>query len=64
MVTYGFNRDALLKLNLRDLRVPAERGKLAAEYKKAEERLGWIFETVHQKKDGAIFPRVEVSVLG
>jgi PAS domain S-box-containing protein len=60
LVTYGFNREALLKMNLRDLRVPGERSKLAAEYKHAEERLGWIFETVHQKRDGAIFP-VEVS---
>ena len=60
MVTYGFNRDALLKLNLRDLRAPAERDKLTAEYKQAKDRLGLIFESVHQKKDGAIFP-VEVS---
>jgi PAS domain S-box-containing protein len=60
LVTYGFNREALLKLNLRDLCAPEERDKLAAEYKQAEERLGWIFETVQQRKDGAIFP-VEVG---
>ena len=60
LVTYGFNREALLKRSLRDLCAPKERDRLAGEYKRAEERLGLIFETVHQKKDGAIFP-VEVS---
>ncbi len=60
MLAYGRNREELLKMNLRDLRVPDERSKLAAEYKQTEEMLGAIFETWHMKKDGSIFP-VEVS---
>ena len=47
-------------MHLRDLRVPAERRKVAAEYRRTMEESGTIFETVHLKKDGSSFP-VEVS---
>lgn len=40
---YGYGRQALLKLHLRDLRVPGERGKLAAEYRRTEKESGSIF---------------------
>lgn len=60
MVTYGYGREALLKMNLRDLLVAEEREKLAAQMRQAEEWQGLLFETVQQKKDGSVFP-VEIS---
>jgi PAS domain S-box-containing protein len=60
MVTYGYGREALLGMNIRDLRVAEEKGKLAAQMVQAEEWQGLLFETAHQKKDGAAFP-VEIS---
>ncbi len=58
--TYGYGRETLLKMNLRDLRVIEEQGKLTAAYRTVEEKSGSIFETLHLKKDGSVFP-VEVS---
>jgi PAS domain S-box-containing protein len=60
LLSYGYGRETLAKMNLRDLHMPAERDKLAAEYNQVEGHLGLIFESIHQKKDGAMFP-VEVS---
>jgi PAS domain S-box-containing protein len=60
MITYGYDREALLKMNLRNLRVPEEQDKLTIAYRKVEEKSGSIFETLHLKKDGSVFP-VEVS---
>jgi PAS domain S-box-containing protein len=60
ILTYGYGREGLLKLNLRDIRVPEERGKLSAQYEQLEASLGMIFETQHEKRDGSLFP-VEVS---
>ena len=60
VVTYGYSSKALLKMNIRDLRIAEERDKLAEQMKQAGEKLGLIFETIHQKKDGSVFP-VEVS---
>ncbi|MFH2107261.1 MAG: histidine kinase dimerization/phosphoacceptor domain -containing protein [Chrysiogenia bacterium] len=60
IITYGYGGKALLKMNLRDLLPTEEKDKLTAQMKQMEEKLGLIFETIHQKKDGSIFP-VEVS---
>ena len=60
IVTYGYSSKALLKMNIRDLRITEERDKLAGQMKQAGDKLGLIFETIHQKKDGSIFP-VEAS---
>jgi PAS domain S-box-containing protein len=60
MVTYGYGREGLLKMNLRDLRIPEERDKLAAQMRQAEQKLGLLFETTHHRKDGSAFP-VEIS---
>jgi len=60
MVAYGFSRKMLLKMNIRDLRIPEERNKLDEQIKTAESPLGMLFETFHQRKDGSVFP-VEVS---
>jgi len=58
---YGYDREELLRLNLRDLRSPPETKILLNEQlKEIEARNGLIFETKHEKKDGTVFP-VEVS---
>lgn len=61
LVTYGYGQKALLKMNLHDLLVAEDKIKLAARMKQAEQKLGLIFETMHQRKDGSVFP-VEASV--
>jgi PAS domain S-box-containing protein len=60
MLSYGYNREELLKMNLLDLLVPAEREKLAGRMCQAQGQLGVIFETRQQRKDGSDFP-VEIS---
>jgi two-component system cell cycle sensor histidine kinase/response regulator CckA len=61
ILTYGYGREALLKMNLRDLRAPGERDKLAGQMMQVVKKLGMLFETTHRKKDGAAFP-VESSI--
>jgi PAS domain S-box-containing protein len=58
--SYGYARDELLRLNVRDLRPRETRNAVDGLMKKAEEQDGLVFETVHQRKDGSSFP-VEVS---
>ena len=60
LLTYGYGPKVLLKMNIRDLRIAEEKGNLAMQMKQAEEKLGVIFETIHQRIDGSVFP-VEVS---
>ena len=60
VVTYGYGQEALLKMNLLDLRGPGEQDKLAGQMRQTEEWQGLLFETTHQKKDGSAFP-VEIS---
>ncbi|MFA6053765.1 MAG: PAS domain S-box protein [Thermodesulfovibrionales bacterium] len=60
LITYGYELNEILALNIRDLRTPEARSEIASLMKTVEERNGLIFETLHMKKDGAIFP-VEVS---
>ncbi|MDQ3800739.1 MAG: PAS domain S-box protein [Acidobacteriota bacterium] len=55
---YGYSREELLQMNIRDLRAPSTHSRLAEDLKKAHE--GVHFETVHLRKDGTTFP-VEVS---
>ena len=58
--SYGYPRDKLLTLNLRDLRDPTAMGGLDEQWHAAESRGGVVFETLHRRADGAVFP-VEVS---
>jgi PAS domain S-box-containing protein len=55
---YGYSREELLQMNIRDLRAPSTHSRLTEDLKKAEQ--GVHFETVHIRKDGTTFP-VEVS---
>ncbi len=53
---YGYDRGTLLSMTIRDLRAPAERNKVAAQYSESKLAAGTIFETVHARKDGSAFP--------
>jgi PAS domain S-box-containing protein len=59
---YGYSREELLALTIQDLRAPDTRG-LTAEQMAQADAGGILFETVHRRKDGSIFP-VEVSSQG
>ena len=60
VTTYGYTRDELLQMNLKDLRAPETRALLNGQIKEVEEHNGLVFETLHQRKDGTTFP-IEVS---
>jgi PAS domain S-box-containing protein len=60
--TYGYSREELLALTIRDLRAPDTLG-LTAEQMAQADTGGILFETVHRRKDGTTFP-VEVSSRG
>jgi PAS domain S-box-containing protein len=57
---YGYARDDLLNMNLRDLRVSEASTGLDDQMKQVEKFDGMIFETAHRKQDGTALP-VEVS---
>ena len=60
--TYGYSREEILDLSVRDLRAPAFRDQIEAQMKRADTSTV-LFETTHVRKDGSEFP-VEVSSLG
>ena len=53
---YGYTRDELLNLSLKDLRSPDEQPLLGIQMNMASELNGIVLETVHQRKDGTRFP--------
>lgn len=58
--SYGYDRDELLQLNIRDLRAPETLPALDGQWETVARGSGLVFETVHRRKDGSTFP-VEVS---
>ncbi len=60
IASYGYSRDELLQMDVMSLRPPANRVDLQDDIRKINEQKGFVFETVHQRKDGATFP-VEAS---
>jgi len=54
--TYGYKRDELLQMNLRDLRPPETQSALEIQMKRVKEYNGAVFESFHQRKDGTRFP--------
>jgi len=60
LITYGYIREEILKLNVKDLRAPDIISNLDEITQQVREKGGMIFETYHSQKDGKIFP-VEVS---
>jgi PAS domain S-box-containing protein len=59
---YGYSRDELLNLTIADLRAAQTEAEMASQMKQADER-GILFESLHRRKDGAVFA-VEVSSRG
>lgn len=59
---YGYGRDELLGLTIRDLHAPNTLGLTAKQMAQADAG-GILFEAVHRRKDGSTFP-VEVSSRG
>ncbi|MHB1134136.1 MAG: sensor histidine kinase [Chloroflexota bacterium] len=59
---YGYTREELLGLSIRDVRAVESLGQTLAQMAAAE-RQGLLFETVHRRRDGTTFP-VEVSSRG
>jgi two-component system cell cycle sensor histidine kinase/response regulator CckA len=57
---YGYSREELLRMTVRDLRAPDALDSVEDELKHVRERDGFIFETVQRRKDGTTFP-VEIS---
>jgi PAS domain S-box-containing protein len=60
LITYGYTREEILKLNIKNLRAPDTIFNLDEVTHQLREKGGMVFETYHSKKDGTIFP-VEVS---
>ncbi len=60
--TYGYSRDELLRLAIKDLRAVGTQGLTAGQMAQADAG-GILFETIHRRKDGSTFP-VEVSSQG
>lgn len=58
---YGYAREELLGKYTPDLRPPQVRPDFESTIREAERRGGLVFETLHQRRDGTIFP-VEVSL--
>lgn len=57
---YGYSRDELLTMTIRDLRAPNTNDSLDRQWQAAAARDGTLFETLHQRRHGVSFP-VEVS---
>jgi PAS domain S-box-containing protein len=60
--TYGYSREELLSMTIRDLRAGSARQEIADQMAEADDR-GILFQTLHRRKDGTSFP-VEVSSRG
>jgi two-component system, cell cycle sensor histidine kinase and response regulator CckA len=59
---YGYSREELLALTIRDLRAPESLDQCQEQMNRADVS-GTLFETVHRRRDGTVFP-VEVSSVG
>ncbi len=61
LAVYGYAREEFGKLSSPDLRPPQARKDFAEQLAEAEKTGSLIFETLHQRKNGEIFP-VEISL--
>jgi len=60
VVTYGFTREELLSMKLKDLQTPETRPAIDELYQSIRQKSGIIYETMHIRKDGTVLP-VEAS---
>ncbi len=60
VTAYGYSRDELMRLTIRDLRAPETLHEVDAHIQQVREQQGFVFETVHKRRNGSTFP-VEVS---
>jgi PAS domain S-box-containing protein len=60
LAAYGYSREELLRLNIKDIRSPETRHDVAEQMHQVKALKGLVFETVHRRKDGSTFP-VEIS---
>jgi PAS domain S-box-containing protein len=58
--TYGWTKEELLRLSVKDLRAPHARHNLAETFGAASSSEGALYETIQCRKDGTTFP-VEIS---
>jgi len=58
---YGYSRDELLKMDIKQLRAPEQRFLLEKQFQQLEEQKGLTLQTIHQRKDGTRFP-IEASL--
>ena len=60
---YGYTREQLLAMSIRDLRNPRHEASLREHWARSANPEGLLFETEHLRADGSVVP-VEVSVRG
>ncbi|HEY5536806.1 MAG TPA: PAS domain S-box protein [Ignavibacteria bacterium] len=58
--SYGYTRNEILELRIKDIRAPSEREKFEDLQMRLDKVDGLVFETIHIRKDGTEFP-VEAS---
>ncbi len=58
--TYGYSIDELVSMNVKDIRAPEAAKLLNGHYKEVYKHDGYVFETLHKKKNGDVF-NAEVS---
>jgi PAS domain S-box-containing protein len=54
--TYGYTQEELMQLDVIELQAPEARLDVDVQIKQVKERNGYVFETLHQRKDGTTFP--------
>jgi PAS domain S-box-containing protein len=62
VAAYGYSREELLNLRISDLHVAGDGAGVFSEIARNDKK-GVLFETVHRRKDGSVFP-VEISTNG
>ncbi|NWJ47627.1 MAG: PAS domain S-box protein [Chloroflexi bacterium] len=62
VLAYGYSIEELQSLNIRDLRAEETRSLVISQMQEAGNK-GVVFETLHRRRDGSVFP-VEVSSRG